>query len=119
MKKNDKTNYLRLLHIRDAAVNIAQFIKDVNYADFCGNREKLAATLYEIQIIGEASYRIDKVFKAQQPQIEWSKIERTRHIIVHDYDAVDEQTIWRIATIYIPQLLEDVKPIIESLKTID
>lgn len=118
MKKTEKTTQLRLFHMRDAANNIAQFLKDVDFNAFSANREKFAATLYEIQIIGEACYRIDKTYKAQHPQIEWAKIERTRHIIVHDYDAVDEQTIWRIATTYVPQLLTDIAPLIDTLNMI-
>ena len=117
MKKGEKSSLLRLLHMRDAALNIAQFIKEADLTIFSSNREKFSATLYEIQIIGEACYRLDKAYKTSQPQIEWAKIKRTRHIIVHDYDEVDETTVCRIATIYIPQLLADITPLIEQLKT--
>ncbi len=116
MKKDERSDFLRLLHMRDAANNVAQFIKDVEFDAFCNNREKMSATLYEIQIIGEACYFLTKTFKETHTQIEWHKIERTRHIIVHHYDAVNEETVWRIATTYVPQLLIDIEPLIESLK---
>lgn len=77
---------------------------------------KIWNVLYEIQIIGEACYFLTKTFKETHTQIEWHKIERTRHILVHHYDAVNEETVWRIATTYVPQLLLHIQPLIESHK---
>ncbi len=36
--------------------------------------------------------------------IEWEKIARSRHVVVHDYFDVDPEIIWRIVTSYVPDL---------------
>jgi len=41
--------------------------------------------LHHLQIIGEAAYKTTQSFRDQNPQIDWSKIIGTRHVLVHDY----------------------------------
>jgi uncharacterized protein with HEPN domain len=35
----------------------------------------------------------------------------TRHILAHDYDEVNNDIVWQIATVYVPELLILVKPL--------
>ena len=71
------------------------------------------AVLRRLSIIGEALAKAVKL----NPEIQVShqkKIIALRHIIIHDYDKVDEHVIWPILQIYLPQLkLEIEKLIIE------
>lgn len=36
----------------------------------------------------------------------------TRHILAHDYDVVNDDIVWRIATIYVPELLGQLAPLL-------
>ena len=116
MKKPKKSDWLRLKHVNGACHLVAGFIEGIDFQAFVDDDKTYSATLYQIQIVGEAVYKISKDLKNQYEQIEWSKIEGSRHIIVHEYDEVDEQAIWRIATIHLPQLKSDIAPIIAILE---
>ena len=81
-------------------------------------REKLPATreafdadivlkffmVKQIEIVGEAACKLDKAFKMAHPEIPWQKIEKSRHILVHDYFDVDWNVIWDIIHFHIEPL---------------
>jgi uncharacterized protein with HEPN domain len=68
-----------------------------------------------IQVLGEAASRMPDTFKKEYPEIEWSKIIRSRHIVTHEYDNIDDSTIWRIRTIHAPQLKVSLEEILKRL----
>ncbi|MDE3015360.1 MAG: DUF86 domain-containing protein [Pseudomonadota bacterium] len=57
--------------------------------------------LRQMQIIGEAVNKLSEATKQQTPEVPWSKIVATRHVLVHAYD-----------DIHIPKIQHD----IQSLK---
>jgi uncharacterized protein with HEPN domain len=59
-----------------------------------------------IEIIGEAARRLSDDFRNQHPEIPWRVIMATRHILAHDYDAVDNDIVWRILTDHLPPLIK-------------
>lgn len=46
---------------------------------------RMHATIYNIQIIGEASNKLTKEFKEEHPEVPWTLMERMRHVPVYDY----------------------------------
>jgi uncharacterized protein with HEPN domain len=46
-----------------------------------------------LQILGEAANRVPSNVRDNYPEIEWTKIIRSRHIIVHDYAGVDYEIV--------------------------
>lgn len=36
----------------------------------------------------------------------------TRHILAHEYDGVDNDIVWRIVTVHIPDLLRQLRPLL-------
>lgn len=38
----------------------------------------------------------------------------TRHVLAHDYDVVDHTIVWRIATVYVPQLIPQIEPLLPT-----
>jgi uncharacterized protein with HEPN domain len=65
-----------------------------------------------IEIIGEAARRLPPEFRDQHPEIPWRVIMATRHILAHDYDAVDNDIVWRILTDHLPPLIQQLRPLI-------
>lgn len=59
-----------------------------------------------IEIIGEAARRLPPVFRDAHPELPWRAIMGTRHILAHEYDAVDNDIIWRIIVEHLPALVE-------------
>ena len=67
-----------------------------------------------VEIIGEAARRVNESFRDQHPEIKWSAIIATRHILAHEYDDVKHDKMWRIATQHVPVLIAQIEPIIQS-----
>ena len=63
-----------------------------------------------VEIIGEATYKLTKDFKQSHQELPWSYIEKMRHILVHGYYMIEESFIWET----IESDLPGIKPIIEK-----
>ncbi|TDG35973.1 DUF86 domain-containing protein [Pedobacter changchengzhani] len=72
------------------------------------------AIIRSLEIIGEASSKIDSDFKLLYPQIEWRKLSNTRNRLIHDYFGVDYDIVWDIIVSKLPDLEEEIRFIISG-----
>ena len=98
----------RLRHILQAIDRIEQFTQGMTAESLDADILHKHATAYNIQIIGEAVYKLSKEFKASHPDTPWAAIEKMRHILVHDYFQVNMHIMWLVIT-------EDMKPLKEQI----
>lgn len=110
--KNKIADKVRIRHIVDAINEIESYIKDVDVNIFISNSMMYHATLRQLEIIGEAANGLTEEFLQNTPQIPWAKIIGLRNLIIHEYFGVDDITIWSVITINLPDLKEQLKPII-------
>ena len=66
----------------------------------------------QILVIGEAAKKVSNSFKSSYPQIPWSAIVGQRNILAHEYGEVLIERIWLVATKFVPELIEMIKPLI-------
>lgn len=76
------------------------------------------AVIRSLEIIGEASSKIDHDFKALHPHIEWRKMSGTRNRLIHDYFGVDYDIVIDIIKNKLPNLQYDISQIISPSKDI-
>ncbi len=62
------------------------------------------AVVRSIEIIGEASKKIDEEFKSSHIHIEWKKMAGARDKLIHDYFGIDYDIVWDIIKNKIPDL---------------
>jgi uncharacterized protein with HEPN domain len=67
------------------------------------------AMLHLIQRLGEGASRLSADFRAAHPEFPWAEMIGMRNRIVHGYDDLDPDVVWRIAT-------EDIEPVIAGLE---
>ena len=67
-----------------------------SYDEFLTDEKTQDAILYNLIIIGEAANQISDEFQEQHSTIPWSSMIGTRNIIVHGYDQVKLQIVWKI-----------------------
>lgn len=72
------------------------------------------AVVRSLEIIGEASNKLNPDFKSDHPEIEWRKIISTRHKLIHDYFGVDYDIVWDIVSNKLLELLDFMEQIINA-----
>jgi uncharacterized protein with HEPN domain len=80
----------------DSALKIKKYTEHLDFDGFINDDKTIDAVVRNLEIIGEASNRIDSDFKAQNPDIEWKRIRGLRNRIVHDYFGIDHEIVWSI-----------------------
>ena len=85
----------RVQDILSAIESIAVY-RVSTYDEFLSNSKTQDAILYNLIIIGESANRVSEKFQEQYPEIPWSSIIGTRNIIVHGYDQIKLQIVWKI-----------------------
>ena len=99
----------RLEHILTAIECVEDYIKGLDEEHLIADRLRLHATIYNVQIIGEAVYKLTKEFKALHPETPWAIIEKMRHILVHDYFRINPDVLWDVVIKDIPPLKAQIK----------
>jgi len=94
-----------LLDIAKAAHAILTFVQDLHREDFLEDFKTQSAVLYQLIVIGEAVKRLSFELRKQHPEIPWAAMAGMRDHLIHGYDIVDWEAVWRTATRDIPDLL--------------
>ena len=87
---------LFLQDILTAAQKVEQYTRGKSFEDFVGDDVKLEATLYNLQIIGEAAKRVPKDIRDKFPEVNWTRIAGLRDVLAHNYFGLDLGIIWEI-----------------------
>lgn len=67
------------------------------------------ALLHLIQRLGEAVSRLSADFRAAHDEFPWAEMIGMRNRIVHGYDDLDSEIVWRVAT-------GDIEPVVAALE---
>ncbi len=102
----------RIEHMLLAIEKIEEYTKGVEYNQFVSDPMRMHATIYNIQIVGEAAYKLTKQFRETHTEIPWALIEKMRHVLVHDYYKIVPEAVWDVVTDDIPTL----KPLLLALQ---
>ena len=84
-----------------------------SYDEFLADPKTQDAILYNLITIGEAANQISQEFQEQHKTIPWSSMIGTRNIIVHGYDQVKLQIVWRIIQSDLENLKSKIKKVLE------
>ena len=105
----------RLEHILESIDDTIEFTKDVSFEDFTNNKMLRFAVAKTIEIIGEASYKLTKEFKAAHSDIEWDAIIGLRHVLVHGYYQISEVRLWKIIQKDLIPLRQQIQALYETM----
>ena len=109
-----RDDHMLLLDILDA---IDETIRSTpaTRGEFDADRFRQSHLLRQIQIIGEAAWRLSKIIKDQHPDVPWRQIAGMRHALVHDYFEVDWNEVYLTAIRDVPALRGQVEAILASI----
>jgi uncharacterized protein with HEPN domain len=92
---------------------VLEFVKDVEKTTFLDDWKTRSAILYQLTVIGEAVRRLSREFRIQHDDIPWSLIAGMRDNLIHGYDIVDWDEVWKTTTKDVPDLLEKLENILK------
>jgi uncharacterized protein with HEPN domain len=101
----------RLEHILQAIDCIFEFTENITYEDFITNKMLKFAVIKNIEIIGEASYKLTKDFRKEHKEVEWDIIVKMRHVLVHGYYQIEDKFAWFVVQ-------NDLQPLKEKIQKI-
>jgi uncharacterized protein with HEPN domain len=98
-----------LKDILNAALLVVTFINGFEKSAFDDDWKTRSAVLYQLTVIGEAVKRLSTEFRAAHAEIPWALMAGMRDHLVHAYDLVDWDEVWKTAATDIPSLLEKIQ----------
>ena len=101
-----------LLDMLVAATKVRQFTVGITRDQFERDDLRQSATRYQLQIIGEAAWKVSAGYRSQHPHIPWEQIAGLRHRLVHEYGTIDVAKIWDIVEHHIAPLIDALKPLV-------
>lgn len=107
-------NAARIAHMRQAVERLLILVDKIDEERFYEDFTIHITSERLLEIIGEATTRLDAEFKAKYPDVPWSEMKGLRNIISHEYFNVDYTAIWDIIQNDIPVLHDKLKEIIHN-----
>ena len=108
------TDLERINHMIESINKIFSYTDGVSYAEFYNNELLQDAVIKNFEIIGEAAYHITLELKERYESIEWSKIQRIRHVLVHDYYKINPEILWNTIDRHFHDLLVNLENLLEK-----
>ncbi len=108
--------YKFLYDISDSIGAIESYLTGVkSVGDYKQDHKTIDAVERRLAIIGEALWKADKIENLVAITNK-TKIIGLRHILVHDYDLIDDEAIWTICKKYLPILKQEIANILPNNK---
>ncbi|MEW6775785.1 MAG: DUF86 domain-containing protein [Bdellovibrionota bacterium] len=90
---------------------VATYIRGLDKPAFLNDGKTQDAVLHRIIIVGEASKRLSPDFRRAYGEIPWKDVAGMRDRLIHDYNNVDFEIVWHVATQDLPRLLAVLEPL--------
>ena len=110
-----KDNLLYLHDIRDAIDWILNdYVFKLSFDEFTGDHKTQDAVIRQIAIIGEALNSIDDEFLKKHQNLPSKEAVAMRNVLVHDYDSVDLDELWKTINTDLPNLKSIIEDILKT-----
>ena len=108
----DDRDAARLWDMLAYANEIQMTLADISFVGYVADKTLRLATERRIEIIGEAARNVSRPFQDAHPEIPWRKIVAMRHVLAHEYGEVKQETVFRVVTLHIPELIAQSQPLL-------
>jgi uncharacterized protein with HEPN domain len=105
-----------LSDMQEAMSNIIQYTEGLSLHEFHQGGMIKDAVLYNFQVLGEGVKHIPRHIQNKNKQIPWMYMAALRNDIVHEYFDPDDEIVWNIIHLDLPQNLIDLKRLMNQLE---
>ncbi len=96
-------------HIEDECVFLLKVILGKTQQQILDDEILCKAIVRSLEIIGEASKKVDEQLKTKYPQIDWKSMAGMRDKLIHDYFGIDYDIVLDAIANDIPELHHEIK----------
>ena len=107
-----------LAHILECADRIERYLGQDREA-FLRNTMVQDAVIRNFEVIGEAAKRIPEQFLVVHAEIPWRLMAGFQDVLIHDYEGVDLERVWRIAQEDLPAVKTAITQILPPLEQLE
>lgn len=100
--------------IVESANAILEYVDGVTEEEFLEDVQLQDAVIRRIEVIGEAAGRLSAAFREERTGIPWREIRGMRNRMIHVYDDIDMNLVWRTIRSDIPGLLAELAPLVAA-----
>ena len=100
-----------VLDILKAARLAIEFKGSADKAAFLADAKTQSAVLHQLLVVGEAVKRLSPEFRAAHLEVPWRLIAGTRDKLIHFYEGVDLEEVWKMVTSDLPGLIRLIEPL--------
>lgn len=98
----------RLEHIIEAIDRVLEFSEGKSKEELVSDSMRFYGVVKNIEIVGEAAYKLTNAFRNQHRETPWNDITRMRHVLIHDYYLIDEDSVFYV-------IEKDLRPLREQI----
>ena len=102
-----------LFDMKMAIESIDEFVADIDLEGYKTNKLIRSAVERQLEIVGESVKRIERTGEPV-PIANAKHIVAFRNILVHEYERLEEETVWMIIKKDVPKLLEEINNLLEN-----
>jgi uncharacterized protein with HEPN domain len=113
----EPTDAALLWDMLESAASIVDMVGGMTYEQYRQDRRTRRAVEREIEIIDEAARHVSLTLQRDHPGIPWRKIAAQRHRLAHEYAGIQDEIIWKVATVHVPELLALLRPLVPAPPT--
>ena len=114
MSPDESSDRATLSDLIAACLKVMGYIRSATRSELDEDDQLLSACCYQIAVIGEAVKRVSPATRSKHATVPWKDIAGMRDRLIHGYDSVDIDELWKTATEDIPALLESVRAILSA-----
>jgi uncharacterized protein with HEPN domain len=105
---------LFLRDIEEACGKFLEFSEGLTLDEFAAREMPYYSLVRLLEIIGEAVKSIPEEVRTRYPNVQWRQIARARDVMAHHYFGLEDEALWEMIQVHVPELLGQIKPIIDG-----
>ena len=110
MLPRDRSN---LVDILEASRLAGTFIANTTLDEFLVDPMRQSAVIRQLEVIGEATKRLSQECRDEHPDIPWKQMAGMRDILIHAYDHIDMDQVYRAVKNTLPQVVVQISRLAE------
>ena len=110
--KRDYFDYVS--DILDSINEIEEFVKEMGFNEFRGDKKTINAVVRSLEVLGEAAKNIPEGLRVKYSDVPWSRMAGMRDKLIHEYHGVDLEIVWTVLKEELPPLKPKIERILEE-----